>query len=82
MLNIICPYCRYEYTHSDEYKSPIQDCISCGKYFSLQVIHTITYSSGKLPCLNGESYHDYKPFGNCDNYLCIICGQYKPKENP
>lgn len=73
---IICPYCRYEYAHSDEIKQPIQSCSRCKNNFLQENHHQVTYSSKKLPCLNGESDHCYEVFGNC-NYLCIICGQYK-----
>lgn len=62
-----CPYCGHyqEISHDDGYGydenyTYEQECHSCEKVFSFTVEFSISYNTGKAPCMNGEP-HSYKP---------------------
>jgi hypothetical protein len=61
---IVCPYCGcekcddlWDYFGSNSDKITIE-CNNCEKEFECEREHSITYSTYKIPCQNGES-HDY-----------------------
>ncbi len=51
--NIICPYCKFEYSDSWEYNTndcneQVLECVNCGKEFAMNHEYSVTYTTTKL----------------------------------
>lgn len=59
--DIVCPYCGEEVGDSWEISSDSDtyECGGCGKTFYYTRDVTVTYSTDKLPCANGEGPHKW-----------------------
>jgi uncharacterized Zn-finger protein len=79
---IVCPYCGAEFSDSWEFKdddSP--ECEECGKKFISRRDISVSYTTKKAPCLNGEAPHIWRSMAEevagdvlCKNqYMCHKC---------
>ena len=58
---IVCPYCGYEFSDSYEYRdSGVIDCGDCDRKINLTVDYSVSYSTSKIPCANGEGEHRWR----------------------
>lgn len=55
--DIVCPYCGAEFLDSWEYKDDDFPVCDCGKRFISRRDISVSYTTEKCPCLNGEAPH-------------------------
>ena len=79
--DLVCPYCGEEESDSWECGDSDDDhvCGHCGKHFKYETEHTRTFSSFRVPCLNGEE-HEWKKISDNrypDGRYCPACTKYE-----
>lgn len=78
--NMICPYCGKEIEVDDFDPKGKQNCHHCDKNFECEPDYSVTYTTWKMPCYNGEP-HEFKSTlgwisepGEKRPYNCKQCG--------
>lgn len=56
---LVCPYCGHEHGDDGEMnEAGDYECSKCKKNFSFEVDYSKSYTSRKVPCMNGEPHQD------------------------
>ncbi len=84
---VICPYCGHDNGGDDGDGPPSgeQQCYNeeCEKKFHCEPDYSVSYSTSKVPCLNGEPHQwrePYNPFGADDPrqmHNCRTCYKHE-----
>lgn len=80
---LVCPYCGYSHDDDGEMnEAGTYNCSKCDKMFNFEVDYSKSYSSRKVPCLNGEPHKFKKEFypGYPDYQRCRACDKRIPGE--
>lgn len=91
MNNMYCPYCEHDCGNyfDDCYEANTEfeyECPKCKKNFIYTIEYYPTYSSHKVPCMNGGE-HEYEKIEGCpaeyfkNKYRCKHCSKRIIKED-